>query len=86
MLRECDKKLISQEAVEKDPALFNELKSLYEGIIADVKSDVLIQAPNDEAHTVSSFFAVAVPFQFRRSRLTFRHLHPSRNTRASCKS
>jgi len=51
MLRECDKKLINQEAVEKDPALFNELKTLYEGIIADVKSDLIIQAPNDEAHT-----------------------------------
>lgn len=51
MLRECDKKLINQEAVEKDPALFTQLKSMYEKIIADVKTDIIIVPPNDEAHT-----------------------------------
>ena len=55
MLKECDKKLINQEAVEKDPALFTELKSLYEGIIAEVKTDLIIEAPQDEAHSVSAW-------------------------------
>ena len=54
MLKECDKKLINKEAVEKDPALFTELKTLYEGIIADVKSDIIITTPEDEAHSVGA--------------------------------